>query len=585
MCVDKVAKEAFCMPDAFPCPVTCKEGQKMCTIVNYNAEGESIGYRDTCVKESATCPCGDKAKMCSLAGVSMCVSTKEAKEVCPCKEGQDVCYVENYDKKGGVAGIEAKCVSKGSTCPCGANALKCIDPQDSSKQTCQPKFSKDSSACPQKCTSKDEASGKATCIKKNVDSKGNPTGESVTCVAKDKCTPGKGQKKCPASMGGATIANGVACKDLYGLAAKAANATTRRLAQAATVSTKEKSQITFVLTSLKGTATQVPKVKIQVDSILQLTSTLQSELKMAVTGTGNTQEATMIFAVSNLGSSTVSPALVSGKLRDLLNAKDPATTAAFAPLGTVKLGPKGCCSIATDVTKVVEKEAPTTTTTPRPTTTTTTTKKPTTTMKVTTMKATTTMMVTTTKKATAAEVTTTTPKPKAKKITGKVTMDVTLPEGVTAEAFVKDAKVKAGVQKGIAASLGLTKAEEAWVVVTLSVGSGRRLADAAATGIVADYVITVPAANVGSTAANNLETKVKETVTEAHKTSMAREIMNKVVEEKNDGKTYTVKVKSMPNAIITVDSGTTPGNDIQTSDASKFAGLLVVFTALVHLAF
>jgi len=204
--------------------------------------------------------------------------------------------------------------------------------------------------------------------------------------------------------------------------------------------------------------------------------------------------------------------------------------------------------------------------------------------------------------------------PKAKVITGKVRMDVTLPAGVTADAFVKDDNVKKGVQKGIAANLGLTGDQVNWIVVTLSVVSSRRLADAAtkASRIDAAYVITVPAASVGSDEANDIEAAVgpTATMTAAKMTTMAESIMTQINEEtKAAEKAYKVAIVSMVKADVAEDttpsgtgtpsdvaedttpSGTgTPSDNelIEAVDSSRFGGLtglLVVIIALVHLAF
>jgi hypothetical protein len=533
----------------------------MCSIVNFNDEGFSVGYRDTCVKKEAACPCGDKAKMCTIEGQAMCVPSKD----CPCKEGQTACQVEDFNKEGGtLPGGKPQCVTKGSPCPCGKNSLKCVDPQDTKKQTCQPKFSKDVTSCPQACTKTDEDAGKKTCIKKNVDAKGNPTGESVTCVAKDKCTPGKGQKKCPAAAGGATIATGVTCKDIYGIAGKAANST-RRLVQSS-ANTQQKSSITFTLDNVIGTAANVPKVKVQVDSHLQLPSSLKTELKITM-GTGT---ASMIYSCTNLGTSLVTPASVTGKLRDLLNAKDPTMKTVFAPLGTVKLGPKGCCSLATDIKTVVEKVAKTTSTTERPTTTT---KKPTTTTVVTTV-------VTTTVVNSGA-----TPAPTpAETLTGKVEMAVTLPDGVNATTFLADPKVKAGVKNGIADSLNCSPT---WVVITgLSLDDhdhGRRLGGhTGATAVVVDYVVTVPGDQV-ATKAEAIKTTLGDASTDGM-AAMSAKLTTAINTE--TGQTYTAAVSSVvaPTVAQLPLAGTT-GTNIETSACSSLAGLLAITTVLANLAF
>jgi hypothetical protein len=166
-------------------------------------------------------------------------------------------------------------------------------------------------------------------------------------LPKGKCPPGRGQKKCPT---GATIASKTACKDLYGVLNKKNQTKARRLLQNS-VASKQTATITFTLKSLKGAAKDVPTAKANVDSVLQLQSELQTTLSMVVSGT----EASMIYKVTNLGTSAVKPSQVTEKLRGFLNSGDSKVKTALAGLGTVKLGAKGCCVLSTNVKTVVDK--------------------------------------------------------------------------------------------------------------------------------------------------------------------------------------------------------------------------------------
>jgi len=274
----------------------------------------------------------------------------------------------DYNAQGKVTDLSTSCVPKGGTCPCGKNTKSCIDQQDATAKLCMPKFATDSTDCPAPCSPTAEKLGNVTCVQNNLDSKGDPTGESVSCVKSGTCKPGRGQKTCP---DGSAISTAYSCKDLYGVVAKektggTAGGTRRLKAKyqwrrrlAANVVTDGKRQtasVRFTLENLVSgiTGKDTPKVKVKLDSILQLQPTLQSELTMVKSGT----EASMMYKITNLGSSKVAPSQVAEKLRGYLNSGTTSTKTALATLGTVKLGTSGCCTLSTDVKTVVDK-APT----------------------------------------------------------------------------------------------------------------------------------------------------------------------------------------------------------------------------------
>jgi len=513
-------KTSWCQASAYPCPVICTSKEKMCTVTNYDVNGSVVSYKDQCMAGNATCPCGANNAKCVIGGRAMCFPSSMKAAVCPCKVSQDVCYVDDFDLNGLFTGTRAACAAKGTACPCGKNTNSCSDTQDAKRKICLPKFSKEVSGCPTPCTPTAEKAGNATCIRKNLDSSGKPTSEEVTCVKKGSCEPGRGQKTCPT---GATISSAYSCKDLYGLTVVAKNSTNttnassggRRLVQSSVSSgDKQTASVTFTLKDLKGTSKDAPTAKVKIDSILQLQSELQATLSMVVSG----KEASMIYKITNLGISQVAPSQVAEKFRGFLNAGDPSTKSALAPLGTVKLGAKGCCTLSTDVKTVVDK-TPTTTTTTTTTTTSTTTTSTTTTSTTTTL--TTVAKDTTVAKATTV-ITTTVKAPTV--VVGKVVFDVDLPANLTAANFVKDPKVKKGVEKGIATRLNVSAD---WVKATLTIATGRRLSSSrllAKASINVDFKITIPPTASASQSESKLQTSIKSATTAAWSTGLQTSI-------------------------------------------------------------
>jgi len=197
-----------------------------------------------------------------------------------------------------------------------------------------------------------EAVGNATCVKSHLNKKGEPTGEEVGCVKKGSCTPGRGQKTCPS---GATISSSFTCKNIYGvktITKTGGNTSGGRLLSAVKVSSsRQTSSLSFTLTDLKGTSKDAAAVKVKLDSILQLQAALKSTFSMVKSGT----QASMLYKITNLGTSTVAPSKVAGMLRGYLNSGNKDVKTALASLGTVKLGKKGCCSLSSSVKAVVDK--------------------------------------------------------------------------------------------------------------------------------------------------------------------------------------------------------------------------------------
>jgi len=192
-------------------------------------------------------------------------------------------------------------------------------------------------------------------------------GTEVTCP-EGECKPGRGQKNC---QSGAVIATAYSCKDLYGTAGLGRRLSVlrrliaRRLAAIST-GTKQSASLSFTLMSLTIDAeSKTNDVKVALDSIFQLTAAHQSTLTQVLSG----GEASMIYLVWNLGAVAVSPQTITQKVQSAIDAKQTDVKTALAPIGSVKYGGSGCCTLNIDVKTIVDKSPVTTRTTITTTTT------------------------------------------------------------------------------------------------------------------------------------------------------------------------------------------------------------------------
>jgi len=361
--------EVACQPAAQDCPLNCNASEKVCFISNYDAVGVIVGKQKKCSPASMECPCGKGSGKCAIDGISHCLPSKKAKSLCPCKPAEDVCYVQNYNKRGRKQKKQIKCTPKGKQCPCGTDAKACADEQDALAKICIPKFG-EQNECPVPCTRRqEEQMGRTTCVKNHFNKKGKHTGTEVTCP-EGECKPGRGQKKCKS---GAVIATAYSCKDLYGTAGLGRRLSVlrrliaRRLA-AITTGTKQSASLSFTLMSLTIDAeSKTNDVKVALDSIFQLTAAHQSTLTQVM----SEGEASMMYKVWNLGAVAVSPQAITQKVQSAIDAKQTDVKTALAPIGAVKYGGSGCCTLNIDVKTIVDKSPVTTTTTTTTITTTT----------------------------------------------------------------------------------------------------------------------------------------------------------------------------------------------------------------------
>lgn len=121
---------SYCLPTvvegfATQCPMNCPEQQ--CFIVDYDAQGNFAGYKQSCAAFNATCPCsGNNTQACKDEfGNSFCLPTVDSstgqKLSCPvvCNAvTENTCHMPRYDLDGNVLAVTTQCVPNGQSCPC-----------------------------------------------------------------------------------------------------------------------------------------------------------------------------------------------------------------------------------------------------------------------------------------------------------------------------------------------------------------------------------------------------------------------------------------------------------------------------------
>jgi len=135
------------------------------------------------------------------------------------------------------------------------------------------------------------------------------------------------------------------CQDIYGIVS--GSGAGRRLAMV--VGQQQSSSLTFYLNNLISQPAELESYKVQLDSILQLTNELSSELE----ATYSNGQATMIYQVNNIGNSQVAPHDVTEMLRGYLNARQDNVVQTLQPIGAVLIGQNGCCSATTSDLTVI----------------------------------------------------------------------------------------------------------------------------------------------------------------------------------------------------------------------------------------
>jgi len=590
--------DGMCHPQFYACPMApCAQNAEQCTIVGFDSNGTVASYTESCISTNSTCPCGNGGKKCTfkVSGMEVeeCFATHVADEICPCKVGQQVCLVENFDTNGKHVDYTSRCVDNGRSCPCGRNGKVCGDTQDATNSKCSPQFAKDG-GCPKPCTTAQEQAGNITCVKSNLNSTGHLQSKAVTC--EQKCSIGRGQKLC---KHGAVIISGFSCKDIYGLLGG-----TRRLAEASQIGQKETSSVNFALNNLATTSMDTSQIKPKLDSILQINQQLETSLIARLTGSGSSQAVSMQYKVTNLGASTVLPSTVTDQLRTYLNTENVAVKQALSGLGVVTLGARGCCSLSTvskqaSIAPLSEPSQETTTTNTMSTTTgqaTTTNTLATTTAQATT---TNTIATTTAQGMTTSTMSTTTGVGSNSATTTPQTVSVSYSGVVTLEAtnvtrFLSDTLAQQAVCGAVASAADVSSTYVACEFSNGSSSSSRRLSEeeeeeeeeekdeeededdeqddnkrrlAGSTSIRVDYTITLPATMTASDQAT------KSTSIEA----MTVGGLNTLVKQKlaDAGETeyvVTVTALTVVRTVNTVQTTTAGGDDSLENDDGSVMG-------------
>lgn len=117
---------AWCIPKAESCPVTCSATEQTCYVNNYNAAGEFDNTTEKCAPLGMPCSCGTNQQQCKdEAGNVWCDAS------CPvyCNPGtHKMCYAVSFTTEGEEDfGTEVKttCVRISQPCTCGANSKLC----------------------------------------------------------------------------------------------------------------------------------------------------------------------------------------------------------------------------------------------------------------------------------------------------------------------------------------------------------------------------------------------------------------------------------------------------------------------------
>ncbi|CAE7377071.1 unnamed protein product, partial [Symbiodinium natans] len=196
------------------CPLFCGNGQKKCFVQDFSEDEQLISERQVCVSDDALCPCGQNTMRCPSSPA--CLLPSAAALVCPCRESETVCDVQDYTPEGKMSTLTTLCVPIGVDCPCGANSQECTDRNDPQKVTCIAEWAGQlRNRCPTPCTPEEEASGRTTCVQTNLNTDGSFQSEFISCGDPndpDYCPPGQNMQQCPS---GSVIPTADYCEDLY----------------------------------------------------------------------------------------------------------------------------------------------------------------------------------------------------------------------------------------------------------------------------------------------------------------------------------------------------------------------------------
>ncbi|CAJ1413767.1 unnamed protein product, partial [Effrenium voratum] len=202
-CHDPYMNEDLCYPTwdfwmntRYTCPVYCKDNEDYCYVPSYDAQGDWISTKETCVPSGQKCDCsqGQNAFECTFSDPwygSWSECLPKVGGYCPvtCPEGKVACdMVVDYLPNGTSLGYfqpPEQCADSFDKCPCGKEAERC------NMVGCRPA----SEGCPITCTAEQKK-----CYLTDFSDAGSRISDREVCVASDATCPcGKNTAKCPGS--------------------------------------------------------------------------------------------------------------------------------------------------------------------------------------------------------------------------------------------------------------------------------------------------------------------------------------------------------------------------------------------------
>ncbi|CAE7758389.1 unnamed protein product, partial [Symbiodinium sp. CCMP2456] len=124
------------------CPLECRHDQMYCSIVSFDQSGLML-WEDYCEDGEANnwhCPVicqADSAQKCGTGFDEYCVSLGET---CPVICQEQYCWTDNYAANGDWLSTTESCATWGEQCPCGAESVRCTDPNNADDSWCSPTF-------------------------------------------------------------------------------------------------------------------------------------------------------------------------------------------------------------------------------------------------------------------------------------------------------------------------------------------------------------------------------------------------------------------------------------------------------------
>ncbi|CAE7201495.1 LZTR1 [Symbiodinium sp. CCMP2456] len=118
--------EEFCLPIADNCPLLCGPGEVECYLENFDATGQRQEDSLQCVLQTELpCPCGRNALRCvdPRLGASCVAATED----CPtsCDSSSRLCLSASFTPEGAFQELQTQCSDPSQPCACGENAKPC----------------------------------------------------------------------------------------------------------------------------------------------------------------------------------------------------------------------------------------------------------------------------------------------------------------------------------------------------------------------------------------------------------------------------------------------------------------------------